>query len=72
MSPHKKTTANKPLKCQLYKEDCFRDRDAFEAFLEYYKDAVIIVGRKVDLSLLRALSFLMCSETALGLLLSQA
>ena len=48
MSPHKKTTANNPLKRQRYKEDCFRDRDAFEAFSEYYKNAVIIVGRKVD------------------------
>ena len=48
MSPHKKTTANKPLQRQRYEEDRFQDRDAFEAFLEYYKDAVIIVERKVD------------------------
>ena len=49
MSPHKKTIANKPHKRQRYKEDCFRDRDASEAFSEYYKDAVIIVEMEVDL-----------------------
>ena len=49
MSPHKKTTAKKPFKHQRYEEDCFRDRDAFEEFLEYYKDAIIIVEREVNL-----------------------
>ena len=48
MSPRKNTT-KKPLRWERYKEDCFRDRDAFEAFSEYYKDVVIIVERKVDL-----------------------
>ena len=49
MSPHKKTTAKKPLKHQGYEEDRFRDRDAFEEFSEYYKDAIIIVEREEDL-----------------------
>ena len=49
MSPHKKTTAKKPLKRQGYEEDRFRDRDAFEEFSEYYKDAIIIVEREADL-----------------------
>ena len=49
MSPCKKTTAKKPLKCQRFEEDRFRNRDAFEVFSEYYKDVVIIVEREVDL-----------------------
>ena len=53
MSPGKKTTAKKPLKRQRYEEDCFRDRDAFKAFSEYYKDAIIIVEREVDLPSLK-------------------
>ena len=48
MSPRKKTTAKKPLKLQRYKEHHFRDRDAFETFSEFYKDAVIIMERDVD------------------------
>ena len=48
MSP-RKNTAKKPFRWERYKEDCFRDRDAFEAFSEYYKDVVIIVEREVDL-----------------------
>ena len=38
--------AKKPLKCQRFEEDRFQNRDAFEAFSEYYKDAVIIVERE--------------------------
>ena len=49
MSHHKKTTAKKPLKRQWFEEDWFQNRDAFEAILEFYKDAVIIVDREVDL-----------------------
>ena len=49
MSLHKKTTTKKPLKRQRFEEDHFRNRDAFKAFSEYYKDAVIIVEREVDL-----------------------
>lgn len=44
MSPRKKTTSRKSLKHQRYEENCFRSRDAFEAF-----EAVIIVERQVDL-----------------------
>lgn len=54
MSPHKKTTAKKPLKRQQYEEHRFWDRDVFEAFLEFYKKAVIIVERKVDLESLES------------------
>ena len=49
MSPCKKTTAKKPLKHQRYEEHRFRNRDAFEAFKEFYKEVVIIVEREVDL-----------------------
>ena len=49
MSPRKKTIAKKPLKGQRYEEHQFRNRDAFEAFSVFYKDAVIIVEREVDL-----------------------
>ena len=49
MSPRKKTIAKKPLKRQRFEEDQFRNRDAFEAFSVFYKDAVIIVEREVDL-----------------------
>ena len=53
MSPRKKTIAKKPLKCQRFEEDQFRNRDAFEAFSVFYKDAVIIVEREVDLPSLK-------------------
>ena len=49
MSPRKKNTTKKPLRCQWYEKDRFQDKNAFEAFSEYYKDAVIIVEREVDL-----------------------
>ena len=49
MSPRKKTIAKKPLKGQRYEEHQFRNRDAFEAFTDFYKEAVIIVEREVDL-----------------------
>ena len=49
MSPHKKTIAKKSLKCQQYEEHHFRNRDAFKAFMDFYKEAVIIVEREVDL-----------------------
>ena len=58
MSPRKKTIAEKPLKCQIFEEDCFQNRDAFEAFSEYYKDAVIIMEREVDLPSLENTSIL--------------
>ena len=58
MSPHKKTTIKKPLKHQRYEEDCFWDRDAFETFLEFCKDAVIIVERKVDFGSLEGIFIL--------------
>ena len=54
MSPRKKTTTKKPLKHQRFEEDRFRNRDAFKAFSEYYKDAVIIVERKVNLPSLKS------------------
>ena len=54
MSPRKKTTTKKPLKRQRFEEDHFQNRDAFEAFLEYYKDAIIIVERKVNLPSLKS------------------
>ena len=53
MSLRKTTTVKKPLKRQCYKEDCFWDRDAFEAFSECYKNAIIIVEREVDLPSLK-------------------
>lgn len=56
MSPHKKTTAKKPLKSQWYKEHRFRNRDVFEAFSEFYKEVVIIVEREVDLESLKSTS----------------
>ncbi|KAL0010987.1 hypothetical protein SO802_006095 [Lithocarpus litseifolius] len=49
MSPRKKTTAKKAIKRQRFEEDRFRNRDAFEAFSEFYKDVVIIVEKEVDL-----------------------
>nr|POE62139.1 hypothetical protein CFP56_40232 [Quercus suber] len=54
MSPCKKTTVKKPLKCQRFEEDWFQNRDAFEAFSEYYKDVIIIVEREVDLPSLKS------------------
>jgi len=54
MFPHKKTTAKKPLMCQRFEEDRFQNRDAFKAFSEYYKDAIIIVEREVDLPYLES------------------
>ena len=53
MSPRKTTTAKKPLKRQRYEGVRFWDGDAFEAFSEYYKDAIIIVEREVDLPSLK-------------------
>ena len=48
MSPGKKTIAKKSLKRQWYEENCFRNRDAFETFMDFYREAVIIVEREVD------------------------
>lgn len=59
MSPCKKTTAKKPLKCQWYEEHRFWNRDVFEAFSEFYKEVMIIVERKVDLESLES-TFILC------------
>ena len=54
MSPRKKTIAKKPLKHQKFEEHRFHNRDPFEAFWEFYKEAISIVKREVDLKSLES------------------
>ena len=48
MSP-RKTVAKKASKHSRHSSDSFRDEDVITVYTKYYKDAVIIVERGVDL-----------------------
>lgn len=54
MSPRKKYAAKKSSKHFRYDDNLFRNRDAYNAYIEFYSEAMIIVEREVNLESLSA------------------
>lgn len=52
MSPSKKTTAKKSLERQRHEKHQFKNKDALEAFMDFYKEVAIIVEREMDIGFL--------------------